>query len=198
MKFKLTAAALITFAAIFFSGFCSTSVDTNSDFAMVLNGRGYKVKLNPAIARVRVSDVGYSESYHFSVMFPAKSMNRFKVRGFELTFEPRTVEMGKTMISRAGDKNYSLAVSYYPLVGHKVNEGIMLEYSSRYKTGDIKVRFDILEPRLGGRVKGTILSAVLFGYYQSQDAMEPMDPEDPKKLEIYNFPFDATFESSMF
>lgn len=188
--------SLLIFSGIYWN--CSGTVDTTRDFAMVLNGREYKVALVPAKGFIREMDSGFTNSFAYTIMFPAKKFNRFDARGFELTFDPDVITVGEVIESTAGDSNYSFGVTYYPLVGHKMNEGILLEYSSRVETGDVKVRFDILEPTLGGRVKGTILKATLFGYFQEHDSMERSKPDDPKKLEIYNFVFDTTFERSMF
>lgn len=141
-------------------------------------------------------DAGYSYSYHYTIMFPiaSETLNPFKAMGFELAFEPKTVTIGQVIKSLANDQNSFFRVSYFPVVGHRVNEGILLEYSSRYKTGSLKVRFDVLEPEIGGRVKGTILEATLYGYYQKDEDMTILEPKRPKKLEIYNFKFDTTFE----
>ncbi len=179
---------------------CARSVDTGEDFAMALNGRPYKVKLAPPVARMQENDVGYSSSFDYTIMFPiaGETLNPLKVRGFELAFDPKTVTGGEVMEALAGDQNSPFRLSYLPLVGHRFNEGILLEYSSRYKTGSLKVRFDILEPEINGRVKGTILEATLYGFYQRAEDMTTLEPKRPKKLEIYNFKFDTTFSEFRF
>lgn len=165
---------------------------------MVLNGREYKVALGPPVGRIQENEAGYSYSNSFTVVFPTKNLNRFKIMGFELAFDPQTITPGQVITSSANDRDYSLHVSYFPIIGHKLNEGKMLVYSSRSNNGNIKVRFDVLEPEIGGKVKGVILEAVLYGFYDSQDTITPNEPDKPQKLEIYNFAFDTTFERSMF
>ena len=187
---------LFVFIAICWN--CPGTVETGKDFAMRLNGREYKVTLETAKGKIQEIESGFSNSYRYTVIFPIKAFSRFGMNGFELAFGPNAINVGEIIESSAGDSNYSFRVTYYPLVGHKVNEGIMLEYSSREKTGSLKVRFDMLEPQINGRVKGKILEAVLYGYYQGADSMETLEPKSPKKLEIYNFVFDTTFERAMF
>jgi len=180
---------------------CSRKVDITKDFAMVLNGNEYKVNLDPPVGQIQEIESGFSISNAYTVVFPTRSLNRLKLQGFELAFDAQTITPGQVITSRANDRDYSLHVSYYPILGHKFNEQKMLIYSSRSANGSIKVRFDVLEPGIGGRVKGVILEAVLYGFYDSDSEISPREPresEKPQKLEIYNFVFDTTFESSMF
>jgi hypothetical protein len=196
MKVKISFLKVFVFL-VFFGG-CGGNVDTTKDFAMLENGREYRVLLDRPVAGILEQESGYSTSYRFTVTFPLQKYNPMKARGFELTFDPAKVEIGKVIESRAGDSIDKPRIHYYPAMGHKLNEGILLAYSSGMETGSLRVRFDILEPSIGGRVKGTVLNAVLYGYYEAADTAEITKPDPPKKLEIYNFPFDAVFERSLF
>lgn len=172
---------------------------------MVLNGKEYKVNLAPAIGRIQEYESGFSRSNSFTVFFPTKNLNRLKTSGFELTFNPQIVTPNEIITSKANanDTNYENppSITYIPIFGHKFSEEQMLVYSSRSGNGSIKVRFDVLEPEIGGKVKGVILEAVLYGFYDSNRVpipQEPNKPNKPQKLEIYNFTFDTTFEDRMF
>ena len=189
---------LLVLVFLVFSGGCGGGVDTTRDFAMMENGREYRVLLDKPVGSIREQDVGFSTSNDYKIIFPLKKFNPMKARGFELTVDPEDVEIGEVMMSRAGDDNHKLRMNYYPSMGHKLSEGILLAYSSGMESGSLNVRFDVLEPRIGGRVKGTILNAVLYGYYEPVDTAEITKPDPPKKLEIYNFPFDTVFERSIF
>ncbi|MCP4147042.1 MAG: hypothetical protein GY757_04755 [bacterium] len=180
------------------TGGCSGGVDTAQDFAMKYNDGRYSVELTDPVAGISEQEAGLSGTYHFTITFPIKKLNAMNARGFVFHFDPEEVEEGAVMRAAAGDDSYKLNLQFHPLVGHRVNEGILLAYSSGIETGSLEVRFDTLEPKLDGRVKGTIIKAVLFGYFESADSMEPIKPKKPKKLEIFNFSFDTTFKPSMF
>ncbi len=51
-----------------------------------------------------------------------------------------------------------------------------------------------IDPRIDGGVKGEIVEAVLFAYYETNDPMEEFsEPSSPKRLHIAHFPFDTRF-----
>lgn len=177
---------------------CPGKVDITKDFAMVLNGNEYRVKLGPAAGKMQENESGFSISKSFTVVFPTKSMNRFETSRFELAFDPQTITTGEVITSTANDENSSLRLYYFPILGLKFNEEKMLVYSSRSDDGSMKIRFDVLEPEIGGKVKGVILEAVLYGFYDSNRETSTKEPDTPQKLEIYNFTFDTTFENSIF
>ncbi|MCU0289169.1 MAG: hypothetical protein MUF15_22590 [Acidobacteria bacterium] len=177
---------------------CSGTIDITKDFAMVLNGNEYRISLARPVGRVQEIESGFSVTNNFSIMFPTKSMNRFQIMGFEFFFEPQAITPGEVITSTANDENYALRLIYTPPLGIRVNEEAMLVYSSRSENGSIKARFDILEPELGGRVKGVILEAVLYGFYDSNRDISTKKPATVQKLEIYNFVFDTKFENSIF
>ncbi|HLP62474.1 MAG TPA: hypothetical protein VK186_26785 [Candidatus Deferrimicrobium sp.] len=177
---------------------CPGKVDITRDFAMVLNGNEYKVNLGPAVGKMQENESGFSVSNAYKVVFPTKGMNRFETSGFELSFDPQKITPGDVITSTANDENYSLHLYYFPILGIKFNEEKRLVYSSRSDNGSLKVRFDVLEPEIGGRVKGVILEAVLYSFYDSNREETPQKPEKSQKLEIYNFVFDTTFKNSVF
>jgi ribonuclease HI len=177
---------------------CSRPVDTSKHFAMLHNGREYKVLLDKPIASLRERESGLTGMSTFYIIFPIKKLNPMKNQGFELSFDAASIKIGQEMVSKAGDKKFNLRLRYYPLMGHNFNEGQMLTYSSGYGEGNLKVRFDILETRMGGRVKGIILHSTLFGFYESHENLTTFKPKHPKKLEIFNFPFDTVFGSSLY
>ncbi len=177
---------------------CGGGVDTSADFAMIHNGNPYNIALTDTAGYIREMDVGYSETYQFTVMFPAKALNRMGAKGFELRFEPNEITLGQVIRINALKKNHHFQLEFFPLVGHNLNEGLMLAYSSAYLDGSLEVRFDVLEPKRGGRVKGEIIHAVLNGFFESQDSMDTIKPKTPQKLEIFNFPFDTQFKQSRF
>jgi len=174
------------------------AVDTSKDFAMTLNGREYNVKMGAALAFISEMDVGFSADYIFYIMFPLKVFNPLKARGFKFAFSPNKTVVGEKIESSAGDEQYYLRMFYYPAVGHKMNQGLMLTYSSGYKQGRVRARFDILEPHIGGRVKGVVFYAALYGYYEDSAGPDIVEPGKENILELYNFTFDTVFSRSMF
>ncbi len=178
---------------------CSQEVDMGAEFAMAVNGMPLKVKLGDTIAKIREIESGFGAQAEFKVLFPLKSFNPIKVRGFELQFEPGKITLGEEIIASAGDEDYSLRMNYFPTLGHRLNEGKMLTFSSRHRQGFVKVRFDRLDPRIDGRLSGEIVEAVLYAYYEANDPMEEFsEPSSPKKLHIAHFPFDTAFIYSPF
>lgn len=173
---------------------CSSGVDRSADFAMIHNGNPYRVRLAPPIARVVESDAGYTGTPRFYVMFPVRANNPVKARGFQLYIDPEQVVPGKRLSDSLLAENSRFRIEYYPVWGHKIDEGILLAYTTGIDGGSFTVRFDIFEPRPGGRVTGEIQEAVLLGYYEKQDDPEIIPLEEPRKLEIYHFKFDTTFQ----
>lgn len=182
-------------AIVLYNG-CDNSVDKIQDFAMQMNGVKYEVELGVTYGKMIEPEAGYSYNYRFSIIFPLRNLNRMKTGGFELFLNPKEIDSGIDREIQAGDDNYKLRLEYHPTWGHKINQGKMLVYSSRYQDGYLKVRFDILEPKNKGRVQGMILEAVLYGYYEQYDTAEQEEPRDELKLEIYNLKFDTVFKRS--
>ena len=177
---------------------CGRQVDMNADFAMALNGRPLKVKLADTIAKVREVEAGFGGYAEYRIVFPLKSFNPIKVRGFQLHFDPQKIYLGEEITATANDNDYSLRMNYHPTIGHRANEGKILTFSSRHRQGFVTVRFDHLDPRIDGRVSGEIIEAILYAYYETQDPLEFSEPTTPKKLHIAHFPFDTTITYSPF
>jgi hypothetical protein len=99
--------------------------------------------------------------------------------------------MIETGISTANRTRADVQLAYYPTWGQKTNEGIPLAFHPR-REGWGRIRSDELDPRLGGRVRGVLLEAVLYGQYEDMDGL-PIESDEPLALHHWNFPFDAVF-----
>lgn len=139
-----------------------------------------------------------NQENQFSVIFPLKHMNQMQNKGFELVINPLQATLGDVMHFHTNDNHHGWEFTYQPNFGHHPSEQMKLIYSSHMGTGFIKVRFDQLEAKINGRIKGIILEAVLFGYYEKETNTSIIKPKIPQKLELFNFPFDTTFRSAIY
>ena len=170
----------------------------DGEFSIRQKGTAYPVELAPARGRIREYRAGFSTDYGFSVIFPLARFNPTGQRGFVLFFGPTEIRPGMEYALEGDDPPHPLGLEYHPAGGHRVTEGKILAYSTRRAGGSLQVRFDRLEPRIGGRVKGVISRAVLVGYYEGYDTAEREEPCRKMTLTIANFPFDTVFELSPF
>ncbi len=198
MKNHLYSAFMTIFCAFLVSG-CSSGPDPDKEFGMYLNGKQLRVKRGEPVGYIQELEAGYSYSYRYSVVFPRKFYARDPVPrpGIIIQFDPAEIESGQKIPFGTGGTN-AVWVEYYPVGGHKMNQAILLAYSSRHSAGGGKICFDVLEPQLGGRVKGTIIQSTLYGYYKDMETMEITEPPKSRKLELFNWSFDVTLERSIF
>ena len=194
---KILFLSLLTLLVLVFFG-CDASVDNIQDFAMQINSKKYQVSLNPPAAKMVEVEGGFSYEYRYSILFPIKNFNRMQARGFEFVFKPKKITAGNIFETFAGDDHYDVSIEYHPTIGHRHTQRQVLIYSSREKDGYLKVRFDEIDPRIGGKVKGLILEAVLYGFYEDIDTIKRIELKKEKKLEIYNFKFNAVFRRHSF
>ncbi|MFC1537213.1 hypothetical protein ACFL4P_00125 [Gemmatimonadota bacterium] len=178
---------------------CSGGPDPSREFGMYLNGRERKTGLGDPVGLIQELDAGYSYSNFYSVVFPLKILGMSGVPrpGILIKFDPAATEPGRE-ITFGSEAENSIRVEYHPVSGHKINQAVMLAYSSGHGEGGGTIRFDMLETGPGGRVKGTVVQAVLYGYYENMQTMEFSEPSKPMKLELFNWSFDVTLERSIF
>ena len=198
MRNHLYSAFMTIFCALLVSG-CSSGPDPSKEFGIYLNGKLLKPTIGEPIGYVQELESGYTYNYRYSIVFPRKFYTRDPVPrpGIIIEFDPADIESGQEIPFGTGGTN-AVRVEYHPVGGHKLNEAVMLAYSSRHSAGGGKIRFDVLEPQLGGRVKGTIIQSTLYGYYEAMETMEITEPPKPRKLELFNWSFDVTLEESIF
>jgi len=176
---------------------CSSGVDTSGQFAMALKGHKLNLKLTTPIAKAE--EVNQEEDYFQGfLMFSIEGLNRDWTKGFKMIFEGDQVQTGTVMQTSAASSEGAPVVYFHPALGHKPSEGLTIVYSSNYKEGYLKVRFDEFEPQVGGKIKGEIIEAVLWGYHEKFGSDVPLDAGKNNKVEIYNFPFDTTFMPPQF
>ena len=166
---------------------------------MYLNGRERKTGLGDPVGLIQEIEAGYSYSNHYSIVFPLKiaALRGMPRPGILIEFDPAALEPGHE-INFGDGADDNVRMEYHPASGHRVNQGVMLAYSSAHSDGGGTIRFDILETEAGGRVKGTVIQAALYGYYENMETMEATEPSKPMKLELYNWSFDVTLKRSIF
>jgi hypothetical protein len=95
---------------------------------------------------------------------------------------------------RAGDSLHGIHVMFNPATGHNIYDAKLLEYSSRWGQGEVKLRLDTVQDHKGGTVRGKILYAKLYGKFLELDGWGYAEPEKEKVFEIYNFPFEVSLK----
>ena len=198
MSKNLFSAFMAVCCAMLVSG-CSSVPDPDKEFGMYLNGKQLKVKLGEPVGYIQELESGYSYRYRYSVIYPLQmsALRTMPRPGIVIEFDPDEIESGQEIPFGTGGRK-TVWLEYHPVVGHKLSEAVMLAYSSRHSAGGGKIRFDVLEPRLGGRVKGSVIQSTLYGYYEAMETMEITEPSKLRKLELFNWSFDLTLESSIF
>lgn len=194
MKSRTLRAVIVFHWTLLMLSNCSAPVDRTADFAMIHNGNPYRVRLAPPIGKVIETEVGYTSTFWFYILFPTAAVNPNQARGFQLQIDPDDLITGGVISDSSLPETSKFRIRYHPNTGHRLNEGILLAYSTGMTGGSFKIRFDIFEPAAGGRVKGEILEAALVGFYERQDDMAIIPPKKPKILEIFHFKFDTRFQ----
>jgi len=178
---------------------CSTKPDPSKEFGMYFNGEENTSALDNPIGLIQEHEAGFSYSYSYSIIFPLKKAFSGPVPrpGVYIEFTPERINLGEETPFEAGSESAAF-VEYHPVTGHKVQEATLLVYSTRHGDGGGKIRLDVFEPRLGGRIKGTIIQATLNGYYEDMEKMEITELEQPRKLELFNWSFDVILQRGPF
>jgi hypothetical protein len=179
-------------------GGCAEKVDPSRPFEMAMNGARYEPRLLQPIGYVQEIEAGFSTECRCSVLFPSRVPSAIPRPGLEIAFDPRKIAPGEEVAFGSGDEESGVTVDYSPIGGHKLNQGIMLGFSSGHSGGRGRIRFDDLEPEIGGHVRGTLLHATLYGSYENAESGETTEPKTPRKLELWNFPFDVKLAASPF
>lgn len=192
---RALAAALIALLATA----CSRGPDPEKEFGIYLNGKSRNAGVADPVGRIQELEAGYSYSYRYSVVFPLKisAVRGLPRPGILVEFDPGRIEPGGEISFGSGMES-PVRVEYHPTGGHKMNRAVMLAYSSDHGPGGGKIRFEVLETGLGGRVRGSVIQATLYGYYENMETMEVSEPPKPMKLELFNWPFEVTLERSIF
>ncbi|MFN8671757.1 MAG: hypothetical protein U0457_06675 [Candidatus Sericytochromatia bacterium] len=147
----------------------------------------------------------------YSIFFPLKVMNNKVNRntGLVINFDYKKIEIKKSISLSKGN---SVSLDYFPLKGNYIanqrpEDMKFLTYSSNYKNGSGNIEFDEFNPTIGGKVKGKITDAILYGFYtkfqERVSANGKLDNpiEDPNPeilLKIKKLEFDATFVRSIY
>jgi hypothetical protein len=177
---------------------CADKPDPSRPFEMAMNGSRYEPRLHPAIGYVQEIEAGFSTECRCRVLFPLPIPGAIPRPGLEVGFDPSRIAIGEEIAFGAGDNESGVTLEYTPLRGHKMSQGILLSYSSHHAGARGRIRFDVVEPEIGGRVRGAVLHATLYGSYENAHTAEVTETKTPRKLELWNFPFDVQFERSLF
>ena len=191
--------AFITLGCAMLVSGCSGEPDPDKEFGMYLNSKQLKVNLGEPVGYIQELEGGYSYRFHYSIVYPLNmpALRSVPRPGILIEFDPARIELGQEIAFGTGGET-SIRLEYHPVVGHRHSKAVMLAYSSGHSAGVGKIRFDILEPRLGGRVKGSIIQSRLYGYYENMETMEITEPSEPRELELFNWSFDVILERSIF
>jgi hypothetical protein len=160
---------------------------------MQLNGEEYPTRLKEPLGYLQEREAGFSTEYRCIVLFPLRGPFAVPKPGLEITLDPRKIGPDEVIDFTADDD--AVQIDYCPFFQYRVQKGEILVYSSQRGRGEGTIRFDSVDPTLGGRVKGKLVRATLYGYYDSQDGPR-RDDTTPRKLELQDFPFDVQLAPS--
>ena len=189
--------SMIGAAALFlFSAGCQEKPASNASFSMNMNGEPYAPKFNPPLGYLQELEAGFSTAHRVRIHFPIIAPGAGANPGLEIEFDPAVIPIGEEVEIVYGEADGGIGVTYFPLFGHRHNEGILLLFTPDDDC-PLNIRFDELEPRLGGHVSGSLIFTRLYGHYENMDG-EWIDTEERKILEVRNFPFDVQLTGSAY
>lgn len=190
-----TGGAVLAIAAIALApNGCQRGLDPKGPFQMTMNGAPYTPKIQPAVGNLQVLESGFSIAQRVRIFFPLLAPGAGAIPGLEIEFDPEVIPVGEEVEILFAEADGGISITYFPLFGHRHNEGILLLYTPDAES-PLNIRFDELEPRIGGRVSGSLIFTRLHGRYETMDG-ESIETEEPKTLEIRNFPFDVQLTES--
>jgi hypothetical protein len=173
---------------------CTGTEDSTQTFHMRLGQDPCLPGVGDAIALIEELEAGFSVAHQCSIVFPQKLLPQQPRPGIEIQFDPAGIEVGSELEFGAGRTGGDVQLAYYPNWGQKYDQGLTLVFCPS-EAGWGRIRLDELDPQLGGRVRGVLLEAVLYGHYEDMDGL-PVELEEPLELHLWNFPFDTTFRES--
>lgn len=189
--------SVIAAAGLFLlSAGCQEKPDPDAPFSMTMNGEPYAPKFNPPLGYLQELEAGFSTAHRVRIHFPIIAPGPGANPGLEIEFDPAVIPIGEEVEIVYGEAEGGISVTYFPLFGHRHNEGILLLYTPDDDC-PLNIRFDEMEPRLGGRVSGSLIFTRLYGHYENMDG-EWIDTEERKVLEVRNFPFDVQLTRSAY
>jgi hypothetical protein len=186
-------AAVMTLVSMLCSG-CTPKLDPNRPFAMTMDGADYSSRLADPIAYVQEFEAGFSTSSRCTVLFPLRLRTSVPKPGLEIGIDPQRVRLGEDMTFDAADEDEGVSVEYVPMSGHQFSRGVLLVFSSGRRGGSCTLRLDQMDLSPGGRVKGKLIRATLYGFHDGESAAGT-ELDQPRKLELANFPFDLPVQS---
>jgi hypothetical protein len=175
---------------------CALPPDTSKPNTMALNGGEYASGVkNEAIGYVLAIEAGFSTSAAYTLLYPLNFPTPVPQPGLEIGYDPSKITLGQDISFGAGKPDIGIYVTYYPAFNPKMNEGLILMYSLHGEDSGGTIHFDRLDTQVGGQVKGALLQATLYGYYESIETGDLVEPSEPMKLELWNFAFDVTLQT---
>jgi hypothetical protein len=193
-----TLLTLVVALAALLCGGCHSKPDPNREFAMTMNGEEYPSHLGSPFGSLQEIEAGFSTQLRCHIIFPLRLPGTRRPPGVEIEVDPQRIRLGEEIVFGQGASDSGVDVSYSPMHGHRMSEGVMLTFACRQPDGGGTIRFDQLEATLGGRAKGKLIEATLYGYFEDANTAQASEPSEPRKLRLRNFPFDVTLEQSPF
>lgn len=165
---------------------------------MTLNGAEYLSSLGKPVGDYQEEEAGFSTEYRCSIVFPLRLPGAVKRPGLAIVVDPKRITPGPEVLFGAGAGESGISVDYYPRSGHQMQSMTMLVFSSGRSGGGGTIRFDEMDARVGGRVRGKLLQATLCGCFENAESAQITEPDEPRILKLRNFPFDVVLDRSMF
>ncbi|HEX9934045.1 MAG TPA: hypothetical protein VGB38_02515 [bacterium] len=175
---------------------CTGKPDPNKPFEMALNGKPYRTSHGNPLGAVEELEAGYSMVRQYRIVFPLKHPSNLPRPGLELTFDPAAMTIGTDIVFGGPSGRSDIQIAYHPAAGDKPSQGLLLVFEPRER-GWGKIRFDRIEPKIGGRVIGMLMEAVLYGYTSGHEK-GLVEPPGPMELHLWNFAFDVVIQGSLF
>jgi hypothetical protein len=185
---------IVTALLVCIASACAAPPDTSLPNTAALNGSAYGLGLRETpIAYIQEIEAGFSTDSLGTLLYPLSLPTSLPQPGLQITFYPARVAVGQDITFGLDNPDSGISLEYYPLFNPRVNEGLILAYSLRGGGGG-QIRFEALDMRIGGQVKGALNHATLYGYYERIDSGEVVEEDEPAKLELWNFAFDVTLQ----
>ncbi len=181
---------------------CGKKIDPQKPFGMYLNGReNNPLFKDPEAFLHDIEDgTGYTGSKQrgliiFPLPLPSGPMPR---GGIEISFDPKNIPAGQNIQISQSESASGINIYYFPMQIGAGNSGKVYTFGLRpSKGGAATIRFDLLEAKVGGKIKGVILDAVMDAYFKTEDGTTE-ELTKPQELKLFNWSFETTFKEHPF
>jgi hypothetical protein len=197
-EMKTAVSKLFLGSLLFFvSAGCTPKPDPNKDFQMFLDGSVFLWESAPGVGYLYGGEGSFvPKPASVMVILPNLGRNQRPLPGLEIMFDLDSFAKSNQVTFSGGSDG--LNVDFRPSYRPMGRNGLLVGYSSQNLKSIVTLRLDEVNHRNGGKLKGKIIYAMLWGYFYNCETGKLTDPPKPFKLEIWNWPFEVLLQQKYY